>query len=136
MLVVARNVSGSSSASSILIQTPMHSLQDLLISSHSEVIVGAPYSHTLVLLVLVGLRKLLGQTIDIVEIPVRLVLALLLKLGIVETLVIEFGSTAISLRWLADGLGLGESCLLSKTVIVVATYKTHHCHSQRCLPWP
>lgn len=37
------------------------------------------------------LRKLLGKTVDVVEIAVRLVLVLFLQLSIVETLIVEFG---------------------------------------------
>ena len=39
------------------------------------------------------LGKLFGQAIDIVEVAVGLVFVFLVKLGIVESLVVEFGST-------------------------------------------
>jgi hypothetical protein len=43
----------------------------------------------------VGAGKFFGESIDVVEVPVRFILVLLLKLGIVEFFVIEFAM----LRW-------------------------------------
>jgi hypothetical protein len=63
----------------------------LWIAAHAEIVVGAPYSHTLVGVLGVSFREFLGQAVDIVEVAVRLVLVLLVKLGFVETFIIKFG---------------------------------------------
>ena len=50
--------------------------------------------------------ELLGKTIDVVEVAVRFVLVLLLQLGIVESLVIEFRIVTSGLAyrlWLGEG---------------------------------
>jgi hypothetical protein len=45
--------------------------------------------------------KLFGETIDVVEVAVGLVLVLLVKLGIVESLVVELGSFVLGwTNWL------------------------------------
>lgn len=55
-----------------------------------------------------GAWKLLGETIDVVEIAVRLVLVLLLQLGIVESLIVKV-LLVVDDR-LADRLWLIEWC--------------------------
>jgi len=47
--------------------------------------------------------KLLGETVDVVEVAVGLVLVLLVQLGLVESLVIELGSFVLDGT---DGLDL------------------------------
>jgi hypothetical protein len=49
----------------------------------------------------VGPRELLGQTIDVVEVAVRLVLVLLLQLAVIEGIVVEVA--------VARGLGAGTA---------------------------
>lgn len=107
VLVVARDVTGTARARSVGIQCLVHGIQNLLVASHAEVVIGAPDSHTLFGRRSVGTRELLGETVDVVEIAVRLVLVLLLKLRIVKALVIvrlvgrRIGGTA------EGGLGSG-----------------------------
>lgn len=67
----------------------MHSLEHLGVPAHPEVVIGAPDRHAFFRRTSVGTRELLREPVDVVEIPVRLVLVLLLKLGIVETLIVE-----------------------------------------------
>ena len=92
MLVVARDIPGSSCAGSVFIKSFMHSLQNLGVSAHAEIVVGTPDGDFLVLVVLMSAGKLLGETVDVVEVAVGLVLVLLVQLGLVESLVIELGS--------------------------------------------
>jgi len=70
----------------------VHGLQDLRVSSHAEIVVGAPDRDSLVLVGHMGAGKFLGQAIDVVKITVGLVLVLLVKLSIEIYFVIEFGS--------------------------------------------
>ena len=70
----------------------MHGFQDLGIAAHSEIIIGAPYCDSLVLVGHVGLWEFLGQTIDIIEVAVGLVFVLLFEFGTVEFFVVEFRS--------------------------------------------
>jgi hypothetical protein len=54
-------------------------------------------------------RKLLGQTVDVVEVAVRLVLVLLLQFAIIESIVVEAGSDRSSGARAADrGFGGGS----------------------------
>lgn len=92
MLVMTRNIPCSTSSSSIFIKGLMHSLQHLWVASHAEIIIGTPHGDPLTLVCHVGLRKLLCETIDVIEIAIRFVLMLLLDFRIVETIVVEFGS--------------------------------------------
>lgn len=94
----------------------MHSLQDLWVSTHPKVVIGAPDSDALILGILVRLRKLLGQAVDVVEVSVGFVLVLLVQFSVVETLVIEFRRTRIGLSWLTSGLCMGKCCLLSALI--------------------
>lgn len=89
MLIVTGDISGSSCASTIFIQCFVHRLQDLGISSHAKIIIGAPDRDSLVLVRHVRLREFLRKAIDVVEVAVRLILMLLVQLGIVKLLVIE-----------------------------------------------
>jgi len=70
----------------------MHSFQNLGVSAHAEIVIGTPDGDFLVLVVLMSAGKLLGETVDVVEVAVGLVLVLLVQLGLVESLVIELGS--------------------------------------------
>jgi hypothetical protein len=82
----------------------MHSLQNIWVLSHAKIIIGTPDRNSLILVRHVGLGKFLGQPIDVIEVAVGLILVLLVKFGIVESLVVEFGSRAVG--WLADWFGL------------------------------
>lgn len=53
-----------------------------------------------------GPRELLGQTIDVVEVAVRLVLVLLLQLAFVERIVVETGVDG-GLRTVTADRGIG-----------------------------
>ena len=103
MLVVARNIPGSSCTGSVFVKSFMHGLQNLGIPAHAEIVVGTPDGDFLVLVVLVGAGELLGETVDVVEVAVGLVLVLLVQLGLVESLVIELGSFVLDGT---DGLDL------------------------------
>jgi hypothetical protein len=92
VLIVARDIPGSSCAGSVFIKSFMHSLQNLGVSAHAEIVVGTPDGDFLVLVVLVSAGKLLGKAVDVVEVAVGFVLVLLVQLGLVESLVIELGS--------------------------------------------
>lgn len=93
MLVVPRDVAGTTSPSTVGVQGLVHSLKDLGIATHSQVVVGAPHGHTLIHGPGMGAREFLGQPVDVVEVAVGFVLVLLLQLGIVEALVIERRTT-------------------------------------------
>ena len=90
MLVVARDITGPSGAGSIGIQCLMHGLQNLGVSTHTQVIVRAPDRNPLIAGCHVGLWKLLGEAVDVIEIPVRFVLVFLFEFGIVESFVVKF----------------------------------------------
>jgi hypothetical protein len=91
VLIMARDVSGTSSTSSIVIKRLMHRLQDERVTSHAKVIIGAPDCNLVFSRFLVGARKLFSQPIDVVEITVRLVLVLLVQFIVVEPLIVESG---------------------------------------------
>ena len=67
----------------------MHGLQDMPISAHPEVIVGAPDRDSLLLCRHMSTRKFFGKAIDVVEVPVRLVLVLLVEFVVVEMFVVK-----------------------------------------------
>jgi hypothetical protein len=92
MLVVSGDVPSSTGTGAIRIKSLMHGLDHLGIAAHTKVVIGAPHSHTLVGVLGVGFGEFLGQTVDVVEVAVRLVLVLLVELGLVEALVVKFGS--------------------------------------------
>lgn len=79
----------------------MHGLQNVLVATHAEVIVGAPDGDSLFLCRRMCARELLGKSIDVVKVTVRLVLVLLVELVVVEFLVIE--------TWGRRRSGLGAS---------------------------
>lgn len=89
MLIVTGYISGSSCSSTIFIQSVVHSLQDLRISAHSQIIIGAPDRDSLILVGHMGAGELFGEAIDVVEVAVGLVLMLLVQFGIVEAFVVE-----------------------------------------------
>jgi hypothetical protein len=103
VLVVARDIPGSSCTSSIFIKSFVHSLQNLGVSAHAQIVVGTPDGDFLILVILVSAGELLGETVDVVEVAVGLVLVLLVQLGLVESLVIELGSFVLDGT---DGLDL------------------------------
>lgn len=70
----------------------MHGLQDLRVSTHSKIIIGAPDRDLLVLGAEMSSWELLGQTIDVIEVAVRLVLVLLVQLGSIKSLIVKLRS--------------------------------------------
>ena len=86
---MAGDVASASCARAICIQSLMHGLQDFRVSTHTQIVVGAPDRYSLVALGHVGLREFLSKAIDVVEVSVGLVLMLLLKFSIVKALIIE-----------------------------------------------
>ena len=103
MLIVAGDVSGSACASTILIKSFVHGLQDLRIASHSQIIVGTPNRDPLFLAGHMCSRKFLGEAIDVVEVAVGFIFVLLVQLMIVELLVIEFCSILmLRMGWLTS----------------------------------
>ena len=91
MLVVAGDVAGTACSRAICVQCFVHGLEDLWVSTHTKVVIGAPDSHSFVASSHVRLRKFLRESIDVVEVAVGLVFMLFIKLGIVEILVVESG---------------------------------------------
>jgi hypothetical protein len=89
MLVVARDVPGTTGAGAVLVEGLVHPAQDVGVAAHAEIVVGAPDGDALVLVGHVGAGELLGQAVDVVEVAVGLVLVLLVELGIVVGLVVE-----------------------------------------------
>lgn len=89
MLIVPRDVAGSSCSSAIGVKSLMHRLQNLRIAAHSKVVIGAPDRDTLFLRGHVSTREFLGETVDVVEVAIGLVLVLLVQLGLVEALIVE-----------------------------------------------
>ena len=91
MLVVTGDVAGTASAGTIGVQGFMHRLQNLRVTAHAQVVVRTPDRDPLVPGCHVGLRKLLSEAIDIVEVAIGLVFVLLVQLGIVEAFIVKCG---------------------------------------------
>lgn len=92
MLVVTRDISCATGTGAVLIEGVVHGLEHMLVAAHAEVVVGAPDCDLLLLGGHVGTGELLGQTVDVIEVAVRLVLVLLLQLVLVELLIVELGA--------------------------------------------
>lgn len=95
MLIVAGDISGSTGTCAVFIKRGMHSLQNLRIPTHPQIIVGTPNRDPLILVAHMSAGKFLGQAIDVVEVAIGLVLVFLLKLGIVEFLIVKVGTVAV-----------------------------------------
>ena len=108
VLVVTRDVTGTTSASSVCFQSLVHGLQDLAVASHAKVVIGAPDGHALLGGGSVGAGKFLGQTVDVVEVAVRLVLVLLLQFAIVKGVVVKSGGGGCGIWVLRADCGLGS----------------------------
>ena len=89
MLVMPGYISGPAGSGSVHVESFMHRLQHLWVSTHAEVIIRTPDGDTLVPGRHMGLGEFFSKPVDIVEIAVRFVFVLFLKLGIVEAFVIE-----------------------------------------------
>ncbi|KAH3662591.1 hypothetical protein OGAPHI_005843 [Ogataea philodendri] len=89
MSVMTSNVPGSAGTGTIFQHGGVHGFQDLLVLTHSQIIVGTPDHHLVVLLGQMGLRELLGESVDVVEEPVRLVLSLFVHLLFKSRLVVK-----------------------------------------------
>ena len=89
VLIVSRNVSGPASSSSVHVESFVHGFEDVLVATHTQVIVGAPDRDSFVLGGHVGSWKFLGQTVDVVEVAVGLVSMLLVQLRVVVTLIVK-----------------------------------------------
>lgn len=96
MLIVTGNVSGPACAGTVFVEGLMHGSQDMRVAAHTEIVVGAPNSHSFILVRHVCAGEFLGEAIDVVEVAVRLVLVLLLQLGVVELFIVELGSRLVS----------------------------------------
>ena len=103
---VARNVTSSTSTMTISVQGAtrrktliyargthekclLHGLKHNRVVTHAEVVVGTPNFDLILAVTGVGDGELVGETVNVVEVTVRGVLVLLLKLGGVELLVVE-----------------------------------------------
>jgi hypothetical protein len=106
MLIVSRDISSATGSSTIIIQCFMHLLQNMLVTTHSQVVIGAPYDDFVLFVGHMSSRKLLSQAIDVVKVAVRLVLVLLIKFRLVESLIIEFGWRWRIWRSGSDRIGL------------------------------
>ena len=109
MLVVTGNVACTSSTGSVVVECIVHTLQHMRVTTHTEIVIGTPDGHSVLRGGHMCPRKLLGQTVDIVEVAVGLVLELFVQLASVEALIVEFRSS----RW---DSWLGTSKRLSRTV--------------------
>lgn len=67
------------------------------------------------------LRKFLGQAIDIIEVAVGFVFVLLVELSIVESLVVEFGSTMFIFDRIVRG-GHRFDCMQVRDCAEVSTF--------------
>lgn len=94
MLVMTRNITGAACTSAVGIEGLMHCFQDGRVAAHAEVVVAAPCGDELVGGIEMRLREILGETIDVVEVAVGLVLVFLVELRLVEALVVEFATAA------------------------------------------
>jgi hypothetical protein len=111
VLVVARDIPGSSCTGSVFVESFMHGLQDLGVPAHAKIVIGTPDGDFLVLVVLMSAGELLSETVDVIEVAVGLVLVLLVQLGLVESLVIELGSLVLDRTDGFDLLRVGDySC--------------------------
>lgn len=144
MLIVAGNVTSSTGTSTVHVESLMHGLQNLWVASHSEVVVGAPNSDSLIHLRHVRARELLRESINVVEVPVGLVLVLLLQLGIVEAFIVEYSTFMLcTCRGVGldgvDGTGVGTCVEISTRLQRVLRMLTPHpSHGPRNppQPWP
>lgn len=91
---VSGDIARTTCASSVRVERLVHGVQNDGVPSHAEVIVRAPNGHLVLLVGRVGDGELFGESVDVVEVPVRLVLVLLVERGLVVLLVIE-----LTWRW-------------------------------------
>ena len=70
----------------------LHRRQDLGMLGHAKVVIRTPNSNLFLFLCRVAARKLFSESIDIVEVAIRLVLVFLVKLGAIKRLVVEWTS--------------------------------------------
>ncbi len=87
--IVAGNVTCTTSASAVLVQGFLHSLENSGVAAHVLVVIGAPNSDLVGLGRQMTLGSISGETIDVVEVAVRLVGVLGLELIVVEALIME-----------------------------------------------
>ena len=73
MLIVAADIAGAASPSSVSVKSLVHGVQDVSVATHAEVVIGAPDCDSFVLLRHVGTREFLGQAVDVVEVAVGFV---------------------------------------------------------------
>lgn len=67
----------------------MHRLQHGWVTAHAKVVIGAPNRDLVLGRFFVGSREFLGQSVDVVEVAVGLVLVLLVQLALIVRLVVE-----------------------------------------------
>lgn len=80
----------------------MHSVEDMLISAHAEIVIRAPDSDKLLGHRHVGTRKLLRKSVDVVEVAIRFVLVLLVKFVLVELLIVKLGGCWWGRLWAGE----------------------------------
>jgi hypothetical protein len=68
----------------------VHGGQHFRVAAHSEIVIRAPHGHPLFDRGGVSTGEFLGETIDVVEVAVGLVLVFLLQFALVESIVVEW----------------------------------------------
>lgn len=134
VLVVSGDVSGTSGTSSVVVQGLVHRLEYVWVASHAEVVVGAPDSHLVLRGLLVGTRKFLGQSVDVVEVAIRLVLVLLVQLIVVKAFVVERRGSWGGRRCDIGGLNIGglQSSVGKWWTCAMSAYALLFTPCQRC----
>lgn len=89
VLIVAGYVARAASAGAVCVEGFVHRPQNLWVAAHTEVVIRAPGGDKLVGSVEVRLREILGETIDVIEVAVGLVLVFFVEFRAVEALVVE-----------------------------------------------
>lgn len=82
----------------------LHGLEDNGVVAHTQIVIRTPYLHLGLGVSGVGDREFGGETVDVVEVTVRVVVVLLLQLSSVEALVVETSGAGSG-----GGLGNGRS---------------------------
>jgi hypothetical protein len=128
----------------------MHGVEDMLVATHAEIVIGAPHRHSFILLCHVSAGEFLGETIDIIEIAVGFVLVLFVQLVLVKLFIIESRSVWGGRLWPTVGRGFLDKGLLrrwGRTLnavsrrfnirgMALSQYLLGHYEGRWCQHWP